>query len=180
MGGALYKSIKKRGGTLSSVSVFNHKRAPMSHYSHSMPSKQISRQATMHNEATSSFEVKVWWHNNILNSTMSHDHSVACSVCHTGYVRVCKAALQQPSAMYNTKFLSSDMQTPHIRYIRHTKLSLGWMLTWVNYEPIQEIGKKVGGGCSFTRLRYNIKKCNSNTCLKYILYERCTKNPAKI
>ena len=53
MGGALYKSVKKRGGALSSVSVFNHKRAPMSRYSHSMSSKQISGQATTHNEATS-------------------------------------------------------------------------------------------------------------------------------
>lgn len=52
MGGALYKSVKKWGGTLSSVSVFNHKRAPMSHYSHSMDSKQISTQATMKPPAT--------------------------------------------------------------------------------------------------------------------------------
>ena len=31
----------------------------------------------------------------------------------------------------------------------HTKLTPGWALTRVNFEPIQEIGQNVGGGCSF-------------------------------
>ena len=42
----------------------------------------------------------------------------------------------------------------------HTKLALGWALIPVNFDPIQEIGPKVGGGRSFVngpffmRLRY--------------------------
>ena len=31
----------------------------------------------------------------------------------------------------------------------HTKLSPGWALTRINFDPIQEIGQKVGGGHSF-------------------------------
>ena len=42
----------------------------------------------------------------------------------------------------------------------HVKLSLGWVLIQVNFDPIQEIGPKVGGGrsfvsgLSFARLQY--------------------------
>ena len=31
----------------------------------------------------------------------------------------------------------------------HAKLALGWLLIQVNFDPIQEIGLKVGGGRSF-------------------------------
>ena len=42
----------------------------------------------------------------------------------------------------------------------HAKLTPGWVLIQVNFDPIQEIGPKVGGGRSFVsgpffaRLRY--------------------------
>ena len=36
----------------------------------------------------------------------------------------------------------------------HVKLTLGWVLIWVNFDLKQEIGPKVGGGRSFARLRY--------------------------
>ena len=42
----------------------------------------------------------------------------------------------------------------------HAKLAPGWALIQVNFDPIQELGPKVGGGHSFmsgpffTRLRY--------------------------
>ena len=42
----------------------------------------------------------------------------------------------------------------------HAKLTPGWVLIHVNFDPIQEIGPKVGGGSYFvsgpffTRLRY--------------------------
>ena len=45
----------------------------------------------------------------------------------------------------------------------HVKLGSGWMLIRVNFDPIQEIGQKVGGGRSFVsgplsvRLRYKKK-----------------------
>ena len=31
----------------------------------------------------------------------------------------------------------------------HMKLAPGWVLIRINFDPIQEIGQKVGGGCSF-------------------------------
>ena len=37
----------------------------------------------------------------------------------------------------------------------HTKLTLGWVLIRVNFDPIWEIRPKVRGGCPFTRLRYS-------------------------
>ena len=39
----------------------------------------------------------------------------------------------------------------------HMKLVPGWVLIQVNFDPIQEIGPKIGGVCSFPRLRYNYK-----------------------
>ena len=44
--------------------------------------------------------------------------------------------------------------------ISYTKLAPGWVLIWVNFDPIQEIELKVGarhsfeGGCSLARLQY--------------------------
>ena len=38
----------------------------------------------------------------------------------------------------------------------HTKLAPGWALIQVNFDPIQEIGPKVGGGRSFARLWYKL------------------------
>ena len=47
--GAPYKSAKDGGGdALSSVSAFNHRRAPMSSFSDLMPSKQINGQTIMY------------------------------------------------------------------------------------------------------------------------------------
>ena len=43
-------------------------------------------------------------------------------------------------------------QTPKSNFIGHMKLTLGWVLIPVNFDPIQEIGQKVGGGRSFARL----------------------------
>ena len=31
----------------------------------------------------------------------------------------------------------------------HAKLAPGWALIQINFDPMQEIGPKVGGGCSF-------------------------------
>ena len=31
----------------------------------------------------------------------------------------------------------------------HANLAPGWALIQVNFDPIQEIGPKLGGGCSF-------------------------------
>ena len=47
-----------------------------------------------------------------------------------------------------------------MRSISHAELAPGWALIQVNFDPIQEIGPKIGaehfveGGCSFMRLRY--------------------------
>ena len=52
------------------------------------------------------------------------------------------------------KFLAVDMhgaccyasQTQGVDYISHAKLAPGWALIPVNFDPIQEIGPKVGVG----------------------------------
>ena len=52
------------------------------------------------------------------------------------------------------------LKTPLVYSISHAKLTPWWALIWVNFDPIQEIGPKVGGwcsfkgGCFFTRLWY--------------------------
>ena len=56
------------------------------------------------------------------------------------------------------KFLTSDTHTVLLKL--HVKLASGWALIRVNFDPVQEIGRKVGGGRSFVsgpffaRLRY--------------------------
>ena len=53
-------------------------------------------------------------------------------------------------------FLASDMHIAleAVLLKLHAKLAPGWVLIWVNIDPVQEIGSKVGGGRSFTRLWY--------------------------
>ena len=52
----------------------------------------------------------------------------------------------------------------------HTKLAPWWAFIRVNFDPIQEIGPKVGGGPFFARLRYitvseRKTKCETKTAL---------------
>jgi len=55
------------------------------------------------------------------------------------------------SDMYAT--CGSASQTPQAQVICHVKLAplqlQVWVLIQVNFDPIQEIGPKVGSGCSF-------------------------------
>ena len=63
------------------------------------------------------------------------------------------------SVKYYTKFVTSDTHTVLLKL--HAKLAPGWALIRVNFDPVQEIGRKVGGGRSFVsgpffaRLRYS-------------------------
>ena len=51
------------------------------------------------------------------------------------------------------KFLTSDMHSAEAVILKlHVKLAPGWALIQVNFDPLLEIGQKVEGGCSFTRL----------------------------
>ena len=56
----------------------------------------------------------------------------------------------------------------------HVKLASGWVLIRVNFDPMQEIGQKVGGGRSFVsgplsvRLRYK-KRVEVGRCTEEIL-----------
>ena len=59
-------------------------------------------------------------------------------------------------------------QTPQVNSISHAKLAAPeWALIQVKFDPIQEIGSKVGGGrsfeggCSFTRLWDLSLACNN-------------------
>ena len=40
-----------------------------------------------------------------------------------------------------------------LKLLIHMKLGPGWALLRVNFDPIQEIEPKVGGGCSFGLLQ---------------------------
>ena len=57
MGGAPYKSAKKGVGTLSSVSKFNHKKAPTSCLQQ-VDAPKANNLTIVDNEATTSFKVK--------------------------------------------------------------------------------------------------------------------------
>ena len=87
------------------------------------------------------------------------EHGVARSAHCISYVRLRKdARLVATSVKYYTKFLTSDTHTVLLKL--HAKLAPGWVLIRVNFDPVQEIGRKVGGGRSFVsgpffaRLRY--------------------------
>ena len=56
---------------------------------------------------------------------------------------------------YYTKFLTSDMQVFEAVLLKlQAKLTPGWVLIRMNFDPIQEIEPKVGGGCSFVSGRF--------------------------
>ena len=75
-----------------------------------------------------------------------------------------------------TKFLTSDM---HLVWGCVAKLTPRWVLIQVNFDPIQEIGSKIGGGCSFVsgrsfmRLWYKLYHKISWLCCHLYCYE-CT------
>ena len=70
---------------------------------------------------------------------------------------------------FNTKFLTSNMhgtygcasQTPRVCYISHAKIVPGWMLIWVNFDPIQKIGVGIlsqdNGKCA--HLKFKVSGC---------------------
>ena len=52
------------------------------------------------------------------------------------------------------KFLTSDMHSAEAVLLKlHVKLAPGWALIQVNFDTLLEIGHKVKGGYSFTRLQ---------------------------
>ena len=52
------------------------------------------------------------------------------------------------------KFLTSDVHSAEAVILKlHMKLVPGWALIQVTSDPLLEIGHKVEGGCSFTRLQ---------------------------
>ena len=54
----------------------------------------------------------------------------------------------------HTKFLTSDMHSAEAVILKlHVKLTPGWVLIQVNFDPLLEIGHKVERGYSFTRLQ---------------------------
>ena len=101
-------------------------------YSDSMPSKQIIGQTIVYNGATSGFEVKAWQH-----TTLCHRELRVCTAL------VMSVYAKVPCNSFQWTFLAMyASQTPQVHCITQAKLTPGWMLIRVNFDPIQEIGLK--------------------------------------
>ena len=72
---------------------------------------------------------------------------------------------RQPLVKIKSMFLTSDKHSTRLcasmsAPISHTKFAPGWVTIKLSFEPIQEVGLKVGGRCSiksgdaFPRLQY--------------------------
>ena len=100
--------------------------------------------------AASAFEIKSWRHTTLWTAPCKHERTVCTTLAASFYTK------QPCNNIQWRKFLTSDMcsawrfasQTPQVHSVSHVKLAPGWALIWVNFDPIQEIGWKVGGGCS--------------------------------
>ena len=143
-------SLPKRGvGTLSTISAFDHERAPMSCL-----------------QRLEAFEANNWMQNNVQQNhqqlrSQRHtttlwtircdgEHSVAHGAHRISYVLLRKDALYYFRWSITWHFLPGMIVLEAVLLKLHAKLALaGWALIQVNFDPIQEIGPKVGGGCSF-------------------------------
>ena len=144
-----------------SVFAFNHKRMPMSCLQ--WLDANIIGQTIAYSEATSGFEVKAWWHN-----TLAEQQYVTVSSRYTLHY-LCLSSQKCLVITFNTKFLTSNMhgtygcasQTPRVCYISHAKIVPGWMLIWVNFDPIQKIGVGIlsqdNGKCA--HLKFKVSGC---------------------
>ena len=82
---------KGKVGMPSSVSSFNHGRAPMSSLRQLDAPKHIIGQTIMHNRATSGFEVKFWQHTTLWTVLCHCEHGVARGIHHINDVCLYKA-----------------------------------------------------------------------------------------
>ena len=119
-------------------------------YSDSMPSKQITGKTVKYNRIISGFKVKSWRHTTLGTAPFHHEHGVACWL-----VVTFSEVLQSSSPQ-----ICIALEAALLKLL--AKLAPRWVLIQVNFDPIQEIGSKVGGGCSFvsgrsfTRLWYKL------------------------
>ena len=146
-------SLPKRG--VGVLWVFLHltiKERPCQDYRDLMPSKQIN---VMYNGTTSGFEVLMA--HNTLNGNMS-PWAWCSSLCTPYYQR---PSMQKCIIVTVSKVLH---EVSYLRYAHRLRLHFSnstWSsLIQVNFDPIQDIGPKVGSGgsfvsgCSFARLQY--------------------------
>ena len=76
------------------------------------------------------------------------------------------------SEVYYTTFLSWDTHSARVRALKlHAKFAPGWALIWVNFDPIQEIGPKVGGGHSFVSGPFFTRLWYLHECRPYMQLE---------
>ena len=100
-----------------------------------------------------------WWHTALHHLVLpsglalwDYEHGVACSVHHISYVCLRKNCLRVTFGEVFHEVSMSDMHSRlrHSMFLKlHTKVAPGWKLIWVNFDPMEEIGPKVGGGCTF-------------------------------
>ena len=151
MGGAPYKSAKEGGGRSLTVSAFNHERAPKS----CLQRLKVLKANNWTQNKVQRNHQQVWSRvlmaHNTPNGTMSDgEHSVARGAHPISYVLLHKDALHWFRRSITQCFLPEiRLEAMHVLLKLHAKLASVWALIRVNFDPIQEIAPKAGGGRSF-------------------------------
>ena len=138
--------------------VFLHlttKERPCDVYSNSMPLKHRIGQTITYNRAASGFKVKSWWHTTLWKAPSLSPWAWRSSLCTPHITSVYTKQPRNNLQWSITRSLLPQIGCPSQTWrVRSKTLAPGWALIWANFDPIQEIGPKVGGGRSFVRLQY--------------------------
>ena len=117
-----HTNLPKRGvGTLSSISAFTHKRAPMSGLQ-LVDALEANNLTITYNRINSGFQVESWLHTTLWIAPCHHEDGVAHGAHHISYVCLHKDAL------YYTTFLTSNMHSAHIPHF--TDSQTNYQRTW--------------------------------------------------
>ena len=127
--------------------------------SDSVPSKRTIVWTIVYNGSHQWLQSQVLMANNTLNSSICHcEHgcgkwsavALATSVyakqpCNNLQRSIAQCFLPQRCIGLEAGLVKAQQ----VRFISHVRLTPGWMLIWVSFDPIQKIGPKVGDMCSF-------------------------------
>ena len=179
MGGAPYKTAKEGVGALSSVSAFNHKRAPTS-------CLQWLDAPKLDNGIKLSHQLPL---NQVLTAHNTPMLCVAWGVRRIGYMSV---YAKQPCNNHWWSFIPDFLpqvynsargcssQTPRVCFVNHVKVTPGWVLICVFFGP------KVGGWVLFHNFictNFGVKLCRyikDTFAFAYILFHACPCSPVEI
>ena len=146
-------SLQKRGGwalfrLLPHLTMKEH---PRHVYSDSKPLKPKIGHKITYNGITSGFEAESWRHTTLwMPRWDAGEHSVTYGAHRISYVILRKDPLHWFRWSITRCFLPEICIVLEAVLLKlHATFASGWVLIWVNFDPIQEIGPKVGGGRSF-------------------------------